>query len=129
MIKRPQIMKKVTSTLAVKFKTEEKKQKEYSRKYPDEYKEEFPSTDIVLSEEVKLVIQCKRGGEMGLPFVDVRTYVCNETYTGFTKKGITLPVDRLDELVTKLSQLYENCEEKGLLNEFEEDDEVQHEDD
>ena len=41
MIKRPQIMKKVTSTLAVKFKTEEKKQKEFSRKYPDEYKEEF----------------------------------------------------------------------------------------
>ena len=129
MIIRKPIIKKLSSTLAVKAKEEEKKQKEYSRKYPDEYKEEFPSSDIVLNEEVKLVIQCKRGGEMGLPFVDVRTYVCNDNYTGFTKKGITLPVDRLNELVTKLSQLYKNCEEKGLLNEFEASDDVQHEDD
>ena len=129
MIIRKPIIKRVSSTLAVKAREEEKKQKEYSRKYPDEYKEEFPSSDILLNDEVKLVIQCKRGGEMGLPFVDIRTYVCNDNYTGFTKKGITLPVDKLNELVTKLSQLYKNCEEKGLLNEFEADDEVQHEDD
>lgn len=126
---RPKIMKKATSTLAVKFKTEEKKQREYSRKFPDEYREEFAPTEVILNEEVKLIIQCKRGGKMGLPFVDVRTYVTSEDYTGFTKRGITLPVDRLDELVTKLSQLYEQCESKGLLNEFGEDDEVQHEDD
>ena len=129
MIIRKPIIKKLSSTLAVKAKEEEKKQKEYSRKYPDEYKEEFPSSDIALNDEVKLVIQCKRGGEMGLPFVDVRTYVTNDKFVGFTKKGITLPVDKLNELATKLSQLYENCREKGLLNEFEEDDDVQHEDD
>lgn len=129
MIIRKPVIKRVSSTLAVKVKEEEKKQKEFSRKYPDEYREEFPSTDIVLNDEVKLVIQCKRGGEMGLPFVDVRTYVTNDKFVGFTKKGITLPVDKLEELCDKLGQLHEQCEEKGLLNEFEEDDEVQHEDD
>lgn len=129
MIIRKPVIKRVSSTLAVKVKEEEKKQKEFSRKYPDEYREEFPSSDIVLNDEVKLVIQCKRGGEMGLPFVDVRTYVTNDKFVGFTKKGITLPVDKLEELCDKLSQLHEQCEEKGLLNEFEEDDEVQHEDD
>ena len=38
----------------------------------------------------------------GATHVDIREYVTSSSYTGFTKKGIRLPVNMLDELIEKL---------------------------
>ena len=41
----------------------------------------------------------------GATYVDIREYVTSSSYTGFTKKGIRLPVNMLDELIEKLREV------------------------
>lgn len=102
------------------------KQREMRRKYPDEYKEERPSTELWISDNVKLVFQCKRQGDYGLPFIDIRQYVIAtepDGYTGFTKKGITIPCSKFDEFARNVNELLDFCDEKSFLDEEEEAEE------
>lgn len=89
----------------------------------DEYKDLITPIDIPLDENGKLVISVKRGGPYGLPKVDIRFYATTEIYTGFTKKGINFDLERLPELVTRLAEVEETCNEADLFSEFEESDE------
>jgi len=41
----------------------------------------------------------------GAQYVDMREYVESATYTGFTKKGIRLHGDKLDEFIANLQKL------------------------
>lgn len=99
------------------------RQREMRRKYPDEYKEECPSKELVINENLKLVFQCKRQGEYGLPFVDIRQYIKTEEYTGFTKKGITIPCSKFDEFAKNINELLDFCDEKSFLDEEEAEEE------
>ena len=96
-------------------KKQEQKQEEKPKKLPpDEYKDEIPPKEIVLDETGKLVISVKRGGDYGLPHVDIRHYVTTERYTGYTKKGINFPLEFLYELVDLLNEVSDECDRKGL---------------
>lgn len=95
-----------------KVKKEEKKSKELLP--PDDYKDEIEPKEIVLDETGKLVISVKRGGEYGLPCVDIRHFVTTERFTGFTKKGVNFPLEFLLELVDLLREVSDECDEKGL---------------
>lgn len=98
-------------------KKTEKKEKSATKKRdlpPDEYQEEIPSNEVEIDETRKIVISVKRGGEDGLPFVDVRQYQMTEIYTGFTKKGINIPLAYLPDLIQSLQMAQEACEAKGL---------------
>lgn len=66
---------------------------------PDEYKEEIPAEEVYVDETRKIVVSVKRGGEDGLPMVDVRQFQMSEVYTGFTKKGINIPLSLLPDLI------------------------------
>ena len=81
---------------------------------PDDYKDEIEPKEILIDENGKLVISVKRGGEYGLPHVDVRHYVTTERYTGFTRKGINFPLEILLELIDSLKDALDECERKGL---------------
>ncbi|MBR5215336.1 MAG: hypothetical protein IKV80_03830 [Bacteroidales bacterium] len=93
-------------------KKEEKKQ--YRELPPDEYKDEIPPRELELDETNKLVISVKRGGEYGLPHVDIRHYVTTERFTGFTKKGVNFPLEFLYELLDTLHDVSDECDRKGL---------------
>lgn len=95
-------------------KKEEKKEKNTLQLAPDEYKDEIPPKEIVLDETGKLVISVKRGGEFGLPCVDIRHYVTTERFTGFTKKGVNFPLEFLLELMDLLQEVSDECDRKGL---------------
>ena len=41
----------------------------------------------------------------GAMYVDIREYVESETYTGFTKKGIRLHSDKLDEFIAAVNKV------------------------
>lgn len=88
----------------------------------DEYKDLIPPVEIPLDETGKIVISVKRGGEFGLPKVDIRLYVDNSVYTGFTKKGINFNLDKLPDLNSMLFEVSEMCEKLKLFDEFEEGD-------
>ena len=86
---------------------------------PDEYKDEIPPKEIVLDDNGKLIISVKRGGEDGLPRVDIRFYATTEVYTGFTKKGVNFDLNYLPDLLEILNDVSDEVDEKGLFEEFE----------
>lgn len=95
-------------------KKEEKKEKPKLELLPDEYKDEITPKEIPLDETGKLVISVKRGGDYGLPHVDIRHFVHTERFTGFTKKGINFPLEFLYELMDLLQEVSDECDRKGL---------------
>lgn len=86
----------------------------------DEYKDEISPLRIPVSEKADIVVSVKRGGEWGLPRVDIRLFGKTDVYNGFTKQGITLDLDKLPELKAVLCDVIDECEDKGLFEEFSE---------
>mgnify|MGYP003297726158 CR=1 FL=1 len=95
-------------------KKEEKKEKSRLELLPDDYKDEVTPREIILDETGKLVISVKRGGDYGLPHVDIRHFVTTERFTGFTKKGVNFPLEFLYELMDLLHEVSDECDRKGL---------------
>lgn len=87
---------------------------------PDEYRDEIEPVEIPLDSKGKLVVSVKRGGEYGLPKVDIRFYATTDIFTGFTKKGVNFNLDRLPQLKSVLCDVIEECDEKGLFEDFKE---------
>ena len=106
------VARKIQRTPIVEKAPEKPKSKkeETPKLPPDEYKDEIPPKEIFFDENGKLVISVKRGGEYGLPHVDIRHYVTTERYTGFTKKGVNFPLEFLYELINLLNDVAEECE-------------------
>ena len=106
------MLKVVGTTPEEKPKKEEKKKRNLP---PDSYKDEITPVELEVDETRKFVLSVKRGGEFGLPMCDVRQFQTTELYTGFTKKGINFPVELLPDLIELLQVVYEECEEKELI--------------
>ena len=110
-IKRQPLLKVVETT-----PEKPKKEEVQKRKLPaDTYKDEITPIDLEVDETRKFVISVKRGGEFGLPMCDVRQYQTTDLYTGFTKKGINFPIELLPDLIELLQVVYDECEEKSLI--------------
>lgn len=77
---------------------------------PDVYGDEIEPLEIEL-ESGKIMIRVKRGGEYGLPRLDIRYYAKNQRYEGYTRSGINIPIDCLPELVADLYIVLNECED------------------
>ena len=111
-IKRQPLLKVVTPAPEEK----PKKKEEPKKKLPaDTYKDEITPVELEVDDSRKFVLSVKRGGEFGLPMCDVRQYQTTELYTGFTKKGINFPIELLPDLIELLQVVYDECEEKKLI--------------
>ena len=100
-------------------KEEEPQRKSHKNQLPpDTYKDEIEPKRINIDEGIDLVFSVKRGGENGLPRVDIRTYVKTENYEGFTKKGINFSLEYLYDIIDTLNDVNEECSAKGLDEEF-----------
>ena len=109
------VARKIQRTPIVEKAPEPKKEEKSVPKLPpDDYKDEIPQKEIVLDETEKLVISVKRGGDYGLPHVDIRHFVTTERFTGFTKRGINFPLEYLFELMDVLKDVSDECDRKGL---------------
>ena len=53
--------------------------------------------------------------------LDIREYIETEKYSGFTKKGINVPTEYLEELYNGLGVLLETVKKEGLFNKLEEE--------
>ena len=113
-IKRTNTEVEMTPIVPEKEEKATKNQKEVGNLPPDDYKDEIKPLELELNETNKLVFSVKRGGDYGLPHVDIRHYVMTERFTGFTKKGITFPLEYLLELADMLQQVSDECDRKGL---------------
>ena len=109
------VARKIQRTPIVEKAPEPKKEEKKVEKLPpDEYKDEVTPREIKLDETGKLVISVKRGGDYGLPHVDIRHFVTTERFTGFTKKGVNFPLEFLYELMDLLKEVSDECDRKGL---------------
>lgn len=87
---------------------------------PDTYSPLMDAVELVVDESRKFVINVQRGGEDGLPCVDIRTFQTTEAYTGFTRKGINFPLEMLPDLIRVLEDTSDRADKKRLYEEFEE---------
>ena len=109
------VARKIKRTPIVEEKKKPEPVKEEKRQLPpDEYTDEIEPKEIILDDTGKLVISVKRGGDYGLPHVDIRHYVTTERFTGFTKKGVNFPLEFLYELTDLLREVSDECDRKGL---------------
>lgn len=91
-------------------------EKKVSKLPSDVYEDEIPAKELEIDESNKLVFSVRRGGEFGLPLVDIRHYITTERFTGFTRKGISFPLELLLDLADILREVSDECDEKGLLD-------------
>lgn len=59
----------------------------------------------------------------GIHRVDIREHLETERYTGFTKKGVNVPTEYLEELYNGLGVLLDTVKKEELFNEEEETEE------
>ena len=97
-----------------------KKKKEKKTLPPDTYAPLVEASELVIDENRKFVINLQRGGEDGLPCVDIRTFQTTEAYTGFTRKGINFPLEILPDLIQLLEETSDRADSEGFYEEFEE---------
>ena len=91
------------------------RQKEMCKKYPDTYEDCIKKKVLQLNESTRLVFSVRRkDDDLGLPWVDIRIYVSSPEYTGFTKKGISFPLERLEEFREIVEGIDSECDEKGV---------------
>ena len=57
----------------------------------------------------------------GVNRFDIREYIESEKYTGFTKKGINLPTEFLEEIYNSLGKILETAKSEDLFNPKEEE--------
>lgn len=111
----------IANTVKEEEVTPKKTRKSHVNSLPsDAYSDEIAPCEIPLNNDGKLVISVKRGGDLGLPKVDIRFFATTDVYTGFTKKGVNFNLDKLPELKAVLCDVIEECDEKGLFEDFEE---------
>lgn len=109
------VARKIQRTPIVEKTPEVKKEEKRAKTLPpDDYKDEIEPKELILDETTKLVVSVKRGGDYGLPHVDIRHFVTTERFTGFTKKGINFPLEFLLELMDMLHEVSDECDRKGL---------------
>lgn len=113
------VARKIQRTPIVETAPEPKREEKQEKKskidlISDEYKDEIEPRELQVDETTKLVISVKRGGDYGLPHVDIRHYVTTERFTGFTKKGVNFPLEFLYELMDLLHEVSDECDRKGL---------------
>ena len=108
-------VKKPTLIPVEKEEVKEKPKKKGNKLPPDTYKTEFDPFRIFVDEYSELNIEVKRGGADGLPRLDLRHYQTTDYYTGFTQKGINIPIELLDDLIEVLEFVKEECERRELL--------------
>lgn len=88
-------------------------------KSEDEYQNEIIGEIVLTPNKSKVVFSICRNGEYGLHHFDMRLHVNTAAYVGPTKVGIQLPMNKLDEVLSKLNDIYDVAEERNLFEEFE----------
>jgi len=85
----------------------------------DEYRNEFEPLELVISKSTKIVFSVARNGDLGLPHFDVRLFATTDRYSGPTKQGINLSVDKLLDFSAIIQDLVDKCDDYGFFEEFE----------
>lgn len=67
---------------------------------------------VAVTEKVKISVDVKvtRGGDEGLPMIDIREFIESERYTGYTKKGVVIPLSEYPLFLEMLNEVLNHPE-------------------
>ena len=80
-----------------------------------DYTEEFDPVRIPIDNFRDINISVKRQGDMGLPHLEMKTWAHTELYTGPTKQGFSVPVEKIRDLIEALEEVERKCHRKELM--------------
>ena len=66
-----------------------------------------------------VTVSVNRAGEDGLPVLDIREFINSKKYTGFTKKGVVIPLDLAKDFMGMLADVLNDEEVKKALRDLE----------
>ncbi len=96
-----------------------KKQKRHYQQATEEYRDMF-STTVALDDNSSIQIAIKRGGDLGLPMVDIRLFSdFNSSSKEPTKKGVSIPLENFPEVIDGLKAANLESIKKGYYEEVE----------
>ena len=111
------VVKKITTIVAQEIAPDENTLA--GKLPPDTYQPMLPPRVLQLDSNNLLVLQVRRGGDEGLPEVDIRTKTKNkDNEYHFTRKGFTFPVEVLEEFSDTCLRLFDDVEEHNILEDL-----------
>lgn len=78
-----------------------------------EYKKVVEERKLNLSETSELRFNVTKG-ENGEAYLDIRTWLNTERYSGPTKKGITTHIENIEALIVILEDMAQEAEDNGV---------------
>ena len=72
----------------------------------------------ILTVEFKIFVSVERQGDMGLPFVDIREHITSPKFTGFTQKGVVVPLQLYPQFVDMLLKTLNQQEVQKALQDL-----------
>lgn len=88
----------------------------------DEYTAEM--VEVVsnnLDDSKHYVLSVIRQGDLGLPVLDIRQFVNTDKYSGYTRKGVSIPLEQLDLLLEKLTKIRKTPKVEKMIESLKED--------
>ena len=76
---------------------------------------------VAVTEKTKISVGIKvtRGGDEGLPMIDIREFIESERYTGYTKKGVVVPLSEYPLFLEMLNDVLNQKEVQKAFKEVE----------
>lgn len=68
--------------------------------------------------EYKIFVSVNRQGDMGLPLVDIREHITSPKFTGFTQKGVVVPLQLYPQFVDMLLKTLNQQEVQKALRDL-----------
>lgn len=100
-------------------------QKKVKEKLPDDvYKPVGTPSSMTIATredkgiEYKIFVSVNRQGDLGLPFVDIREHITSPKFTGFTQKGVVVPLQLYPQFVDMLLKTLNQQEVQKALQDL-----------
>lgn len=93
-----------------------KKEKAVKESKEDKYNQpEFDPIITNVNEYTDLHFEVRRMYELGLPHLDIRHWSITDVYKGPSKKAVTIPVEKIQEVIDLLTRIKAECEKRDLM--------------
>lgn len=123
-VRKPVLIKKAKPQITLVKPLVPKKPKPQEELPADEYKNIGITKTLHINTndkgaEFNVTISVNRAGDEGLPILDIREFIKSAKYTGFTKKGVVIPLELAKDFMGMLADVLNDVDVKKALRDLE----------
>ena len=82
----------------------------------DDYPDMIELVEVKVSDDTCYKITIKRGGDLGLPQIEIREWKETKKFSGYTKRGIVVPCSALELFSDAVVRVFDLADEKEYCN-------------